>query len=75
MEDLSKHEFELVILDIKIPGLDGFAVLKRIREISNVPVIMLTAIKETITVRDTLSLGADDYVIKPFLFSIPLPHV
>ncbi len=66
LERLSQHKVELVLLDIKMPGLDGFAVLERIRKTSNVPVIMLTAVKEATTVRDTLSLGADDYVRKPF---------
>ena len=66
LERFSQHKVELVLLDIKMPGLDGFSVLEQIRKTSNVPVIMLTAVKETTTVSDTLSLGADDYVIKPF---------
>jgi len=56
----------LVLLDIMMPGLDGFQVLDLIRQRSNVPVIMLTARREVTTVRDTLALGADDYVRKPF---------
>jgi len=66
LERFSQHKIDLVLLDIKMPGLDGFSVLEQIRKTSNVPVIMLTAVKETTTVRDTLSLGADDYVQKPF---------
>ncbi len=66
LEKLSQNKIELVLLDIKMPGLDGYSVLKRIRKTSNVPVIMLSAVKETTTVRDTLSLGADDYIRKPF---------
>ena len=57
---------DLVILDIMMPGLDGFQVLDLIRQRSNVPVIMLTARCEVTTLRDALSLGADDYVRKPF---------
>jgi two-component system response regulator MtrA len=57
---------DLVILDIMMPGLDGFHVLDFIRKQSDVPVIMLTARDEVITVRDALVLGADDYVRKPF---------
>ena len=57
---------DLVILDIMMPGLDGFRVLELIRQRSNVPVIMLTARGEVTTVRDALGLGADDYVRKPF---------
>ena len=56
----------LVILDIMMPGLDGFQVLDLIRQRSSIPVIMLTAKLEVATVRDALSLGADDYVTKPF---------
>ena len=49
-----------------MPGLDGFQVLNLIRQRSSVPVIMLTARREVTTVRDALTLGADDYVRKPF---------
>ena len=66
LDKLPHAKVNLVLLDIKMPGLDGFSVLEQIRKTSNVPVIMLTAVKETTTVRDTLSLGADDYVRKPF---------
>jgi len=58
---------DLVILDIMMPGgLDGFQVLDLIRQRSNVPIIMLTARCGVTTLRDALSLGADDYVKKPF---------
>jgi len=63
---LEEHRPDLVILDIMMPGLDGFQALDLIRQRSNVPVIMLTAKREVNTVRDTLTLGADDYVRKPF---------
>lgn len=57
---------DLVLLDVMMPGIDGFACLERLREFSEVPVIMLTARGEE---RDTvrgLDLGADDYLTKPF---------
>ena len=57
---------DLVILDILMPGLDGFQVLDRIRQRSSIPVIMLTGRYEVTTLRYALSLGADDYVRKPF---------
>jgi DNA-binding response OmpR family regulator len=57
---------DLVILDIMLPGMDGWEVCKRIRERSDVPIIMLTArITDTDTVRG-LDIGADDYMTKPF---------
>ena len=66
LELLEEYEPDLVILDIMMPGLDGFQVLDLIRQRSNVPVIMLTARSEETTLRDALVLGADDYVRKPF---------
>ena len=57
---------DLVILDIMMPGLNGFQVLDLIRQRSNIPVIMLTARCEVTTLHDALCLGADDYVRKPF---------
>lgn len=56
----------LVILDIMMPKKDGFQVLKEIRELFNIPVIMLTAKEEEVDKVLGLELGADDYVVKPF---------
>ncbi len=57
---------DIVLLDVSMPGKDGFAVLQEIRQLSDVPVLMLTARgEETAQVRG-LELGADDYVVKPF---------
>ncbi len=57
---------DLVLLDVMMPDIDGFEVLRRIREVSNVPVIMLTAKGEEDDRVRGLELGADDYVTKPF---------
>jgi len=57
---------DLVILDVQMPGLDGWGVLDRIRELSDVPVIMLTARAEELDKVRGLRAGADDYVTKPF---------
>lgn len=56
----------LVILDVMMPGLDGYTVCQRIRQLSDVPVIMLTAKSDTTDIVRALDLGADDYVVKPF---------
>lgn len=61
-----KHQPQLVILDLMLPMLDGWEVCRRLRERSNVPVIMLTARGEEIDRVAGLTLGADDYVVKPF---------
>ncbi len=57
---------DLLILDVMLPGLDGLEVCRRIRQISNVPVLMLTARGEEIDRVLGLELGADDYLTKPF---------
>jgi len=64
---LAEKEPDLVLLDIRMPGLDGFQVLERIRESSNVPVLMLTAVRGETAVAHSLDIGADDYIEKPFL--------
>ncbi len=65
--DLIEQEHpDVVLLDIAMPGMDGFATLRRIREFSDVPVIMLTARDEVLDKVKGLELGADDYVTKPF---------
>jgi two-component system response regulator CpxR len=59
-----KHE--LVVLDVMLPGMDGFEVLRRLRQSSRVPVVMLTARGEDVDRIVGLELGADDYLPKPF---------
>jgi DNA-binding response OmpR family regulator len=61
-----KEEFDLVILDLMLPGMEGFEVCKRIREIKNIPIIMISAKKEDIDKIRGLGMGADDYMTKPF---------
>jgi len=65
--DLIEQEHpDLVLLDVAMPGMDGFETLRRIREFSDVPVIMLTAKDDVLDKVKGLELGADDYVTKPF---------
>jgi two-component system phosphate regulon response regulator OmpR len=66
LAQLAKQPFNVVILDVMLPGMDGFAVLKRIRQTADVPVIMLTARGDTMDRIVGLELGADDYLPKPF---------
>jgi len=61
-----RHQPDLVILDLMIPKIDGWEVCRRLRQHSDVPVIMLTARDEEIDRVAGLTLGADDYVVKPF---------
>ncbi len=66
LELFGNQEFHLVLLDIMMPGISGYEVLKEIRKISDVPVIMLTARQEEVDRLKGFETGADDYVIKPF---------
>lgn len=59
-------DFDLILLDIMLPGMDGFEICKKIRESSNVPIIMATAKSEEVDKVLGLEFGADDYITKPF---------
>ena len=59
-------EPDLILLDLMLPGLDGFGVCRKVREKSNVPIIMLTARDEEVDKVLGLEMGADDYITKPF---------
>ena len=61
-----KEEFDLVVLDLMLPGMDGFEVCRLIREKKDIPVIMVSAKKDDIDKIHGLGLGADDYMTKPF---------
>ncbi|MCT4620021.1 MAG: response regulator transcription factor [Marinisporobacter sp.] len=62
----NKEEIDLILLDVMLPKIDGFNLLTKIRETSEIPVIMLTARSEDADKVLGLGLGADDYVVKPF---------
>jgi len=66
LELVEKENPDLVILDIGLPDMDGFEVLREIRRFSAVPVVMLTVKSEDTDIAKGLELGADDYVTKPF---------
>jgi DNA-binding response OmpR family regulator len=62
---LQKH-FDLVVLDLMLPGMDGFEVCRKIREVKDIPILMVSAKKDDIDKIRGLGLGADDYMTKPF---------
>jgi DNA-binding response OmpR family regulator len=66
LQELYAGHPDLVVLDVGMPGLDGWTTLERIRELSDVPVMMLTARSEELEKTRGLRAGADDYVTKPF---------
>ncbi len=66
LAELSRHQIRIVILDIRLPGIDGFDVARLVRTRSDVPILMLTARDEEPDRVAGLELGADDYLTKPF---------
>ena len=66
LEEFRKKEPDLILLDIMLPVMDGWAVCAKIRETSKVPIIMLTAKSEVFDRIQGLEMGADDYIVKPF---------
>ena len=66
LERALHEEFALFILDLMLPGVDGFEICKKIRETKNTPILMVSAKKDDIDKIRGLGLGADDYVTKPF---------
>jgi two-component system, OmpR family, alkaline phosphatase synthesis response regulator PhoP len=64
---IETESFDLVILEIMIPGTSGFQILRQLRKTSDIPVIILSARADTIDKVETFELGADDYVTKPFI--------
>lgn len=66
LSEALEQEYDLIILDVMLPGMDGFDILRRIRETKFIPVLMVSARKEDIDKIRGLGLGADDYVTKPF---------
>lgn len=78
LEGISKvftYQPDLTILDVSMPGLDGFDVCQRIRQISDTPIIMVTAINEEQEMLKGLNVGADDFLTKPFSPEILLARV
>lgn len=63
---LFKEDFDIIILDIMLPGMDGFDICKEIRKEKDIPIIMVSAKKEDIDKIRGLGIGADDYMTKPF---------
>jgi len=68
VEKFDKHSFDLVLLDVLMPTMDGFAACAEIRKRSDVPVVMLTALSRPDDIVRGLEIGADNYIVKPFTF-------
>jgi DNA-binding response OmpR family regulator len=76
VEMAEANQFELILLDLMLPGMDGFQVAQRLRREGNrVPILMLTARDATTDIVQGLDLGADDYLTKPFSFEVLLARI
>ena len=70
-----RGDFDLILLDLMLPGMDGFDVCRRLREETDIPILMVTARREDIDKIRGLGLGADDYIEKPFSPSVLVARV
>ncbi|PEJ21346.1 DNA-binding response regulator [Bacillus toyonensis] len=75
MKLFNKQSFDLILLDVMMPNLNGFEVVKMIRSQSNIPIIMLTALEEEQDQMKGFDLGIDDYITKPFSFHVLMRRV
>jgi DNA-binding response OmpR family regulator len=66
MQRALTQDYDLILLDVMLPNIDGFEICKKIRSVKDIPIIMVTAKKEEIDKIRGLGLGADDYLVKPF---------
>ena len=66
LSELAHSNYDLILLDLLLPDINGFDICRSIREKSTVPIIMLTALEDSIHKVQGLNMGADDYIIKPF---------
>lgn len=75
MKIMEKHEIDAIILDVMLPGEDGFSLCRKIREKTDVPIIFATARTEDADIVRGLGLGADDYLVKPFRGTVLVAHL
>lgn len=66
LEQATKNDYALIILDIMLPGVDGFQICREIRRLKETPILIVSAKREDIDKIRALGLGADDYLVKPF---------
>ncbi|PED95494.1 DNA-binding response regulator [Bacillus toyonensis] len=75
MKQFNKQSFDLILLDVMMPNLNGFEAAKMIRSQSNIPIILLTALEEEQDQMKGFDLGIDDYITKPFSFHVLMRRV
>jgi DNA-binding response OmpR family regulator len=75
VEAIKKTNPHIVILDLMMPGMDGWQVCRNVREFSNVPIVILSALDDPAMIASALDAGADDYLVKPVSSSILVAHL
>ncbi len=75
MEVLLKEKPDIVLLDLMMPGQDGWDICQSIRAFSNVPIAILSAIDDPIVISSALDAGADDYMVKPVAGGVLIAHI
>ena len=75
IEIIKEKKPNIVVLDLMMPGVDGWQVCKRVREFSNVPIVVLSALDDPDMIASALDAGADDYLVKPVSSSILVAHL
>ena len=75
IQEALAEQYDLILLDLMLPGTDGFSVCRKLRETLDIPIIMVTAKQEDIDMIKGLGLGADDYITKPFSPNVLIAHV
>lgn len=75
LNTFKQEKVDLIVLDVMMPKYDGWTVLKKIREYSNVPIIILTALESVQSEVHGLTSGADDYIVKPFSYEVFVARV
>ena len=66
LEKAINREFDLILLDVMLPGKDGFEICQEVRKVKEIPILLVTAKKDDIYIMRGLGIGADDYIVKPF---------
>ena len=75
VEAIKRLDPHVVVLDLMMPGMDGWQVCKSVREFSNVPIVILSALDDPAMIASALDAGADDYLVKPVSSSILVAHL
>ncbi|MCL2559422.1 MAG: response regulator transcription factor [Turicibacter sp.] len=75
IETFQESSFDLILLDVMLPKIDGYAVLEMIRKTSNIPVIMITALDEEKNQLQAFELEVDDFIVKPFTMALALKRI